>query len=116
MEKKLDDSAVSIIIHLIRNGNFMSQIKFECSHCKQALEYDEQYSVCEIPCPMCGGFTVVPPVPERTAAAPRRRTGTTFVPESWQKPEKGKTAPAPKKTGMTHRPESWQSPPQAGAE
>jgi hypothetical protein len=35
----------------------------------------------------------------------------TFVPESWQKPDPGKSAPSPQKSGMTYLPESWRKPP-----
>ncbi len=94
----------------------MSQIKFNCSHCQQHLECDEEFAGSEIPCPACQGLTLVPQVPEKAASSPTK-SGMTFVPESWRKPEKGKAAPFPKKTGMTHVPESWRKPPpQAGVE
>jgi DNA-directed RNA polymerase subunit RPC12/RpoP len=106
----------AIVIFLIRSGDVMNQIKFNCPHCKQSLECDEQYAGRLIPCPACQGQTLVPPIPGKSAAAPNN-SGMTFVPEGWQKPGSGKTIPAPPKTGMTYVPDSWRSPPpHAGAE
>jgi len=93
----------------------MSLIKFNCSHCGQRLACDEESAGSEISCPVCQGFTAVPPVAGKMAASPKK-TGMTSVPESWPKPDAGKTAPPLQKSGMTYVPESWQRPPQAGAE
>jgi len=63
----------------------MSQIKFQCSHCGQRLECDGQFAGSQIQCPACNGLILVPPVLVKTAPA-LKKTGMTYVPESWQKP------------------------------
>jgi hypothetical protein len=98
----------------------MSQLKFNCSHCEQRLECDEQFAGRQITCPACQGLTLVPAVSGKAAPA-LPKSGMTFVPESWKKPASSKTPPSPQKTGMTSVPETWQpltppSPPPAGAE
>jgi DNA-directed RNA polymerase subunit RPC12/RpoP len=60
-------------------------LKFNCFHCGQHLQCDEQYSGQQIPCPKCHAMTVVPPVRRKTAPVPLK-SGMTFVPESWQTP------------------------------
>jgi DNA-directed RNA polymerase subunit RPC12/RpoP len=63
----------------------MSQIKFQCSHCQQRLECDEEFGGSEIPCPACNELTLVPPAPAKPAPSPQK-SGMTYVPESWRKP------------------------------
>jgi len=86
----------------------MSELKFACSHCQQPLACDDQFTGRQITCPACKSPTVVPgnPVP---AAPVLQKTGMTFIPEAWRKPEPGETPPpsSPQKTGLTHIPESW---------
>jgi phage FluMu protein Com len=74
----------------------MNQIKFKCSHCDQKLASDEQYSGREISCPACHGLTVVPAIPGKPAPV-LQKSGMTFVPETWKKPDSGKTTSSPKK-------------------
>ncbi|MGD0812629.1 MAG: hypothetical protein ABSA83_03415 [Verrucomicrobiota bacterium] len=94
----------------------MSQIKFKCSHCGQRLECGDEFAGTQIPCPVCQGHTVVPPLAGNMEASPGK-SGMTHLPESWPKPEAGKPASSPQKTGMTYVPESWRKPPpQPGAE
>jgi DNA-directed RNA polymerase subunit RPC12/RpoP len=64
---------------------FMSELKFNCSHCGQHLQCEEQYRGRQISCPKCHAMTVVPSIPQKVAPA-GARSGMTFVPESWQTP------------------------------
>jgi DNA-directed RNA polymerase subunit RPC12/RpoP len=82
----------------------MSELKFACSHCHQPLACDDQFSGRQITCPACKTLIAVPgkPAPNPPAIP---KTGMTFVPESWPKPEAGVTPP--QKTGLTHVPDSW---------
>ena len=45
----------------------MSEFKFNCSHCGQHLQCEEQYSGREIECPTCHVLIRIPPVPGQTA-------------------------------------------------
>jgi DNA-directed RNA polymerase subunit RPC12/RpoP len=94
--------------------SLMSQLKFNCSHCGQRLECDPQYAGRQIPCPACHALTVVPAVPEKAAPSPQK-SGMTFVPDSWQKPDPARSVPSPQKSGMTCVPESWRTPPPPAA-
>ncbi len=44
----------------------MSEFKFECSHCKQHLACDEQFSGRQIQCPGCNTLIRIPSVPGKT--------------------------------------------------
>jgi DNA-directed RNA polymerase subunit RPC12/RpoP len=90
--------------------SLMIHLKFNCSHCGQRLECDPQYGGRQIPCPACQALTVVPAVPG-TAAPSSQKSGMTFVPEGWQKPDADRPASSPQKSGMTCVPESWRTPP-----
>jgi hypothetical protein len=59
----------------------MSEFKFECIHCGQHLQCDEQFSGRQITCPSCKGVVDVP-----LAGKPvMQKTGMTFVPDNWRK-------------------------------
>jgi DNA-directed RNA polymerase subunit RPC12/RpoP len=60
----------------------MSDFKFECPHCQQHLQCDEQFSGRQIQCPKCGHLIRIPPVPGKTAEykAESGMTWATFVP------------------------------------
>jgi DNA-directed RNA polymerase subunit RPC12/RpoP len=84
-KKKLDNFAVSVHNKAASSDNPMSQFKFNCSHCGQHLECDEQFSGRQITCPACHALTLVPQVSGKAAPSPQK-SGMTFVPDSWRKP------------------------------
>jgi DNA-directed RNA polymerase subunit RPC12/RpoP len=45
----------------------MNEFKFNCPHCNQHLQCDEQHSGREIQCPSCNVLLRIPPVPGNTA-------------------------------------------------
>jgi len=44
----------------------MSELKFECSHCKQHLACDDQHAGRQIQCPGCNTLIRIPSVPGKT--------------------------------------------------
>jgi DNA-directed RNA polymerase subunit RPC12/RpoP len=44
----------------------MSEFKFNCPHCDQHLQCDEQYSGRQIQCPSCNHLIRIPAVPGKT--------------------------------------------------
>jgi hypothetical protein len=44
----------------------MSEFKFNCPHCDQHLQCDEQYSGRQIQCPGCDHLICIPSVPGKT--------------------------------------------------
>ncbi len=93
----------------------MSELKFECSHCKQRLACDDQFAGRQITCPACRTLTVVPSVASKPGTA-AQKSGMTFVPESWKKSDASSVPPAVQKTGMTHFPEAWLANPETKPE
>ena len=81
----------------------MKQFKFECPHCRQHLQCDEQFSGREIQCPGCHVLIRIPPVPGKTAqyTPESGKTWATFVP--------GGEVPRPK--GLSIKKESPPKPP-----
>lgn len=70
----------------------MSEFKFDCPHCKQHLQCDEQFSGREIQCPSCNVLIRIPPVPGKTAMY-EPESGKTWVthvggPSAEQPPKK----------------------------
>jgi DNA-directed RNA polymerase subunit RPC12/RpoP len=63
----------------------MSQLKFNCSHCGQRLECEDQFGGSQISCPTCKKLTLVPAAAAKASPA-MPKSGMTFVPESWGKP------------------------------
>jgi hypothetical protein len=45
----------------------MSEFKFDCPHCHQHLQCEEQFSGREIQCPSCNVLIRIPAVPGKTA-------------------------------------------------
>ena len=45
----------------------MSEFKFECPHCQQHLQCEEQHSGGQIQCPKCHHLIRIPPAPGKTA-------------------------------------------------
>jgi DNA-directed RNA polymerase subunit RPC12/RpoP len=58
---------------------FMAEFKFNCVHCGQRLQCNEQLSGHEIECPSCQKNVIVP-------WPPGKSSGMTFVPQTWGKP------------------------------
>jgi hypothetical protein len=59
----------------------MSDFKFECPHCSQHLQCDEQLSGRQILCPKCQHLIRIPPVPGKTVEyqAETGKTWATYV-------------------------------------
>jgi phage FluMu protein Com len=74
---------------------FMSDFKFSCPTCGQHLKCDEGLSGRQISCPKCKTVVTVPQI--AGAAGPAMpKSGMTFVPESWRKPQANSpSAPSP---------------------
>jgi len=45
----------------------MSEFKFNCPHCDQHLQCDEQFSGRQVQCPTCNVLIRIPPIPGKTA-------------------------------------------------
>jgi hypothetical protein len=60
----------------------MSDFKFDCPHCQQHLQCDEQFSGREIQCPGCDHLIRIPPVPGKTVqySPESGKTWNTFIP------------------------------------
>ena len=77
----------------------MSDFKFECIHCGQRLQCDEQFAGRQIACPSCKQNVIVPPAGGKATPYPAK-TGMTFVPESWRsKQQAPPTPPGPTPAG-----------------
>jgi len=72
----------------------MSEFKFECVHCGQRLQCDDQFAGRQIACPSCKKTVTVPTPDGKTTPYPAK-TGMTFVPESWR----GNQPPTPPASG-----------------
>ncbi len=51
---------------MIATLKIMSEFKFNCPHCDQHLQCDEQYSGRQIQCPGCNHLIRIPAVPGKT--------------------------------------------------
>lgn len=89
----------------------MSEFKFECPHCQQHLQCNEEHSGRQIQCPKCQHLIVIPPAPGKTAQFDPQSgmTWATFVGSGGAKPG-GDTA-GPAKPGPVKSPKDDQAPP-----
>lgn len=71
----------------------MSEFKFNCPHCQQHLQCDEQFSGREIQCPTCKVLIRIPAVPGKTAMYQPEsgKTWATYIPQPPPPPPKGKS-------------------------
>jgi hypothetical protein len=65
----------------------MSEFKFNCPHCDQHLQCDEQFAGRQMQCPSCNVLIRIPPVPGNTQAYEPKSgmTWDTHVPPSKNK-------------------------------